>query len=228
MKFYISNPELDHQIEDILRKIRLSMNGIASDHMKQHGISYKKNYGVSIPRLREIASGYTPNNDLAQRLWLLEVRETMILATILQPADKFTFEMAKKWSEKLNQLEIIELTSMNLFSKLDWANLICLNWIESDNQWLRIAAFILAARIYVQLDQTDIYKIIERGKEMSFNAEFQLYKSIAICFSRFCRKNQQIATFVLAEISPFFDSDCTGQQYIFNEVKSELLFLEIK
>ena len=74
MKFYISTPGLDTKISEIRRKIRLSMNGIVSEQMAQKGISYKINYGVSIPRIKEIAKDYAPDHDLAQRLWMLQIR----------------------------------------------------------------------------------------------------------------------------------------------------------
>lgn len=62
MKYYIANPDLDLQITEIRRKIRLSMNGIISDQMSQNGIFYKKNYGVDIPRIKEITKSYIPKD----------------------------------------------------------------------------------------------------------------------------------------------------------------------
>ena len=89
MKFLLTNPKIDQQIAEIKRKIRLSMNGITSESMESGGIVYKKNFGVAIPRLREIAREYNPDHDLAQRLWMLKIRETMILATLLEEPEKF-------------------------------------------------------------------------------------------------------------------------------------------
>ena len=63
MKYTLVNPKLDALIIEIRRKIRLSMNGIVSEQMVQNGIRYKKNYGVSIPRIKEIAAGYSPSHD---------------------------------------------------------------------------------------------------------------------------------------------------------------------
>ena len=94
MKYTLVNPKLEAQITEIRRKIRLSMNGIVSGQMTEKGIHYKKNYGVSIPRIKEIASTYPPSHDLAQRLWNLQIRETMIMATLLEPAGSFQSQQA--------------------------------------------------------------------------------------------------------------------------------------
>jgi 3-methyladenine DNA glycosylase AlkD len=227
MKFYISNPELDNQILQIRRTIRLSMNGIVSDQMVNSGIIYKKNYGVSIPRIKEIAKTYTPNHDLAQRLWALQIRETMILATLLEPVDKFTPEIAKEWAKSFNQIEIIEQSCMNLLCKLEFANSLAAEFIQSENQWLQTTGFILYARIFGKINQNEIIEIIKKTITLSVTDNLHLYKSLALCLSRFCRKDKEIATYILKEIEVFSQSSSTGQRYIYNEVKQEILFLDI-
>lgn len=227
MKFYISNPELDNQILQIRRTIRLSMNGIVSDQMVNSGIIYKKNYGVSIPRIKEIAKTYTPNHDLAQRLWALQIRETMILATLLEPVDKFTPEIAKEWTKSFNQIEIIEQSCMNLLCKLEFANSLAAEFIQSENQWLQTTGFILYARIFEKINRNEIIEIIKKTITLSVTDNLHLYKSLALCLSRFCRKDKEIATYILKEIEVFSQSSSTGQRYIYNEVKQEILFLDI-
>ncbi|MDR3652104.1 MAG: DNA alkylation repair protein [Paludibacter sp.] len=227
MKYYISNPELDKQIAEIRVKVRLSMNGIVSEKMAQNGINYKKNYGVSIPRIREIAKLYPQNHDLAQRLWNLQTRETMILATLLEPIDKFTFQHAQEWVDSFNQIEIVEQACMNLFSKLPYATNLCTNWIHQDKKWRQITGFILAARVYEKLDQDEINDIIKVALTVSENAEFHLYKAIALCLSRFCRVNKNIAQYILNEIKAFKQTPTAGQKLILDEVTQEILFLNI-
>lgn len=227
MKFYISNPELDAQITEIRRVIRLSMNGIVSDQMIQNGIIYKKNYGVTIPRIKEIAKNYSQNHDLAQRLWALQIRETMILATLLEPADRFTPELATEWLKDFNQIEIIEQSCMNLLCKLEFANQLSVEFIQSENSWAQITGYILAARIFEKFNRDEIIEITKKAITSSFTTELHLYKSIALCLSRFCRKDKEIATYILKETELFSQSSSSGQQYIFNEVKQEILFLDI-
>jgi 3-methyladenine DNA glycosylase AlkD len=227
MKFYISNPELDDQIAEIRRTIRLSMNGVVSDQMTNNGIRYKKNYGVSVPRIKEIAKKYTPNHDLAQRLWSLQIRETMILATLLEPTDKFSIETASKWLESFNQIEIIEQSCMNLFSKLPFATKLVSDLIQSENTWFQITGYILAARTLDKFNAYETIEIIEKAVQSSYTDELHLYKSIALYLSRLCRKDRQIATYILKEVDCFSDNSSIGQRYILNEVKQEILFLDI-
>lgn len=123
------------------------MNGVIAFQMSKNGIVYQKNYGVTIPRLKEIATQYESQHKLAQKLWELPIRETMILATLLEPTEKFTYSMAQQWMEECNQIELIEQICMNLFSHLSYAPLLCCEWISSENDWKKIAGFILSSRI---------------------------------------------------------------------------------
>ena len=51
MKYFIQNPQLEAIIKEIRKKIRLSMNGVVADKMKESGIRYKQNFGVYISLL---------------------------------------------------------------------------------------------------------------------------------------------------------------------------------
>ena len=227
MNYYISSPELDTRIKEIRRKIRLSMNGIVSEQMIQGGIIYKKNFGVSIPRIKEIALTYTPDHNLAQRLWDLKIRETMIMATLLEPIDKFSMESAAKWVKDINQIEIAEQTTMNLFCKLPYADKIASEWVQSDQIWIQITGLLLAARIVNSLNADEISIIIEKGISLSTSDNFHLYKAIALCFARLCRKNKEVASSILKEIEEFSNSSLISRQFILKEVKQEILFLDL-
>jgi len=227
MKYLLATPILDAQIAEIKRKIMLSMNGIVSEQMTQSGILYKKNYGVTIPRIKEIAVGYPSNHDLAQRLWTLQIRETMIMATLLEQPEKFTADIAQDWVSQFDQIEIIEQTCMNLFCKLDFANSLCTKWVQSDKIWIQITGFILAARLVGKFNASETEVIIQKGLELSAIEDFHLYKAIGLCLSRLCRKGKETATTILKEIEAIAQPNSKSQQFICNEVKQEIIFLDI-
>ena len=202
------------------------MNGIVSGQMTQNGIIYKKNYGVSIPRIKEIASLYPANHDLALRLWNLQIRETMILATLLEPVDACTPELANKWVESFNQVEIVEQACMNLFSKLQFSNSLCMEWVTTEKDWTQITGFTLGARIFSTLNSNEVNSIIEVALQLSDTGNFFLYKAIALCLSRFCRRDKETSRFILNEIASISESTSVSQHYIWNEVRQEILFLD--
>lgn len=226
MLFFIGNEELDNTIKQIRRKIRASMNGVVADAMRQHGVVYKKNFGVNIPRLKEISLQYEPSHDLAQRLWALDVRETMILATWLQPTAKFTPELAEQWLRSVSQPELAEQLCMNLLSKLAFANKLALDWINHSDLWHQIVGFMLATRIWKEFSTEQVNQLIERALELSCTDEFLLYKSIAVALGRICRQGKDVSDLILQRINQFEHSEHASENYIFQEVHSEVSFLD--
>ena len=85
--------------------------------MKNRGLNYKINYGVSIPLLRQLASGYEKKHLLALKLWNKQWRETMILATMLEEPDLVNENQMDYWVKSFTSIEIAEQAAMNLFSK---------------------------------------------------------------------------------------------------------------
>lgn len=227
MKFFISNPSLDNDIAGIKLKIRLSMNGVVSDKMRDSGIEYKQNYGVAIPRIRQIALEYTPNHDLAQRLWSFKIRETMILATLLQPVDKFPINDALLWLAEVNQNELAEQLVMNLLVKTDFAEELILTCLNSQNMWMQVCGFLLAARLYNKISVETQALVIQHAFEKSHIDDLHVYKSIATCLGRFCRNGKSVQQAINSKIESDFSLSSVGHNFIKQEVNQEILFFQI-
>lgn len=227
MKFFIENKEIDDTVREIRKKIRLSMNGEVSASMTQRGLKYKRNFGVNIPRIKEISQNYSPNHDLASRLWALKIRETMILATLLQPLKKFSKKDAEEWMKAVDQTELAEQISMNLFSKLPFATELALDLINSDKMWNQIVGFMVIARVWKTISEEELLQILNRSVELSPKDELHLYKSISLALSRLCRKDEYFSKLILEKISGFDGSDLVSQKYIFSEIKNEVDFMNI-
>ena len=61
--------EVNELIKDIKKQFRLYMNGVVSQSMREKGLDYKLNFGIEVPRIKEIAAKYEKNHDLAQAMW---------------------------------------------------------------------------------------------------------------------------------------------------------------
>lgn len=66
---------MQETIQQIRKQLRLAMNGVVSSSMRDKGMDYKMNFGVSVPKIKEIASQYEPSEALASLLWEQDVRE---------------------------------------------------------------------------------------------------------------------------------------------------------
>ena len=87
--------KIKEQIREIRVALRLAMNGVISTSMREKGMHYKLNFGVPLLEVRQIASRFQPNAQLAETLWKEDIREFKLLAPLLMPLDQFTPELAK-------------------------------------------------------------------------------------------------------------------------------------
>lgn len=138
------------QVREIKRGLRGVMNGPVSQSMREKGLTYKVNFGVELPRLREMAAGLPHERALAAALWKEDIRECRLLAAMLQPADDFLLEVADIWVEQMRFQEEAECTVMHLFARLPYASQKMFEWIAAEERMFRLCGWLLAARLFMQ------------------------------------------------------------------------------
>ena len=144
------NMEVNEQIKAIKKQFRLFMNGVVSQSMREKGLDYKLNFGIELPRLKEIAGTFEKNHDVAQALWKENIRECKIMAGLLQPVETFYPEIADIWIEDMHYPEIAELTCMNLFQYLPYASEKVFEWIAADEEYFQFCGYMLMARLLMK------------------------------------------------------------------------------
>lgn len=138
------------QIRQIKASLRLFMNGMTSQSMREKGLSYKLNFGIELARLKEIASGYQQDRCLAQELWKEDIRECRILATMLYPALEMDMDLAELWIEQMPSTEVARICVLYLFSKLSFAPQLALRSIASDDRMAQVCGYSIIARLLQQ------------------------------------------------------------------------------
>jgi len=212
---------------EIMRKIVLSMNGEVSERMGILGMEYRKNYGVAVPRLKEIAAGYPHDKLLAMELWNRKIRESMIMATLLAPVDKFSRANALKWIGEIAGLEMAEQLSMNLLSKLPFCGSLAVELTASEKEWERIIGFMTAVRIYVELTDNEAGIIVRNGFASDVENSYFLAVSVARSTGRMSRKGSAIASEIAGLLHEYEANTAGYRKLVVEEIKQELIFLNI-
>lgn len=135
-------------VRQIKAQLRLFMNGVLSQSLREKGLKYRLIFGVELPRLKEIAAGYEKNHDLAQALWKEDIRECKILATYLQPTATFDPELADFWMESVHNTELADYLCMALLRHLPYASQKAFQWMASENRMEQYTGFRLMAHLF--------------------------------------------------------------------------------
>lgn len=134
---------MDEKVIDLIAQIKQRMNGAVAESMRESGIIYKVNYGVTIPELKEIASPFKGNHDLAIHLFEQDIRECKIIASLIDDPAQVTGDQIDRWCEDFNNIEIVEQVCNNLLWKSDFALPRSYEWCLDDDELMKKAGLLI-------------------------------------------------------------------------------------
>ncbi len=141
--------------DDIIQKLRTLSNSKAIEGMARFGITPQKTFGVSIPNLRRIAQVAGRNRNLAQKLWASDIRETRILASMIDELKEVTEKQMERWVKDFDYWEICDQCCMNLFEKTRFAYKKAEEWSQREEEFVKRAGYVLMARLAVSDKKTE-------------------------------------------------------------------------
>lgn len=216
--------DLKEQLKDIKTQLRLSMNGAVSQSMREKGLVYKLNFGVELPRIKMIAACYEKNHDLAQALWKEDIRECKILAGLLQPVDTFYPEIADIWVESIRNMEIAELTCMNLFQHLPYAPAKSLHWIADEQEFVQTCGFLTAARLLMKkgdMEERAAGELLDQALCAVHADSYAVRNAAMLVIRKYMQHSEEHAFQVCRLVEGWADSPKEEEQMLYNMVKAE-------
>lgn len=216
--------DIKEQLRDIKTQLRLSMNGVVSQSMREKGLVYKLNFGVELPRIKAIAEGYEKNHELAQTLWKEEIRECKILAGMLQPIETFCPEIADIWVEDIRNIEIAELTCMNLFQNLPYAPAKSFHWMADEREYVQTCGFLTAARLLTKKgDMTEraSAELLDQALCNVRSESYHVRNAALLVIRKYMQHSEEHAFWVCRMVEGMADSAVEAEQILYNMVKAE-------
>lgn len=154
------------RLKEIKQSFRLLMNGVTAQSQREKGLDYHINWGASLQHLRELASEYEADKDLAMALWKDDVRECKIIATILMPPEAMEMDMALLWIEQTHTQEIAEIATTNLYQHLSYAEEMALLLIASPDVMKQLHGYALMSCLFAKgtiPNERDINEFIDQA-----------------------------------------------------------------
>ncbi|WP_321335514.1 DNA alkylation repair protein [uncultured Bacteroides sp.] len=220
--------ELAEQLKEIKTQLRLSMNGVVARSMREKGLNYKLNFGVELPRIKMIAGGYEKDHSLAQALWKENIRECKIMAGLLQPVDSFFPEIADIWVEDIQNIEIAELTSMNLFQHLPYAPAKSFHWIADEREYVQTCGFLVIARLLVKkgdMAERVAEEFLDQAVTAVLSGSYTVRNAAILAIRKFMEHSEAHAFIVCRLVEGFVSSENEREQVLYkmvNEVVGNL------
>lgn len=216
--------DLNEQLKDIRTQLRLGMNGVVSQSMREKGLVYKLNFGVELPRIKAIAANYEKDHQLAQALWKEDIREFKILAGMLQPVDTFYHEIADIWIEDILNIEIAELTVMNLFQHLPYAPAKSFRWIADEREYVQVTGYLTIARLLAKKgDMTEraSSELLDQAITAVLSGTYHVRNSALLAMRKFMAHSEANAFLVCRLVERYAGSEKEPEQLLYNMAKEE-------
>ena len=137
-------------LREIKRSLRGVMNGVVSASMRGKGLTYKVNFGVELPRLREMSARWTPSAELAEALWSEDIRECRLLAAMLMPPTAFSDEQALRWIGTMRFAEEAECTSAHLLAQMPGASDLAFRLLSDAQPMAQCCGYLTLARLFMR------------------------------------------------------------------------------
>lgn len=217
--------DVNELIKDIKAQLRLFMNGVVSQSMREKGLSYKINFGVELPRIKEIAGKYEKNHQLAQALWKEDIRECKILAGLLQPVDTFYPEISDIWVEDIRNIEIAEMTCMTLFQHLPYAPAKSFQWIADEREYIQVCGFLTIARLLMKkgdMDDRAAGEFLDQAICAVLSGTHHVRNAAILALRKFINHSQENAFRFCRLIDNYADSEKEAELLLYNVAKEEL------
>lgn len=128
-------------MQTLKRRLFAMRNGALAENMRRQGAKYRIIFGVNLPQLIEIASETPKSVQLAQALWDNQTtRESMLIAPMLYPREKFDIEDARKWIATVPTAEVCDIFCHKLLRYMNYALQIVSEIKDSENEMKRYTA----------------------------------------------------------------------------------------
>ena len=180
---------MQEKLKEIKQSFRLYMNGVTAKSLRDKGVNYHLNWGVSLQHLQEMAAEIkadltdAPSGELltpplgevgrgslftlSSLLWKENIRECKILATMLMPADNFPADLAMLWVEQTPTQEVAELAAMHLYQHLPYAKDMALQLIAQPYEMAQLQGYCILARLFsnnTEFTESEINEVIDQAQ----------------------------------------------------------------
>lgn len=128
--------ENEKTVKNIRESLRRSMDGIVAKSMRDKGLHYSMNFGLTRQYIIRLAKSIDKNYNLASYLISREVRELKILGQMLFPSESVNYTIAKYLAISTSyNTELRDLIVMDLFDNCSNSPLWALDFLTENNPY---------------------------------------------------------------------------------------------
>lgn len=213
------------QYDDTLQRLKSLADPKAVEGMARYGIATEKAYGVSIPNLRKIAKDIGKDHSLAQRLWQAGIRETRILASMIDDPKMVTEEQMESWVKDFDSWEVCDQCCQNLFGRRKFAYQKAVEWSSNEAEFIKRAGFVLMARLAVsdkKADDKEFVKFLPIIKREAADDRNFVKKAVSWALRQIGKRNLALNGMAIKSAQEIQQMDSASARWVASDAIREL------
>ncbi len=143
------------KIKQVLNRLKSMSNPEWAEKSRYFGVESKNIYGISNPKIRELAKEIGTDHSLALELWESGIHEAMILATLIDSPQQVTEQQMEKWVKGIDSWSTCDSCCGNLFDRTSFAYRKAAEWTKRKREYEKRAGFSLMAYLSVHDKKSD-------------------------------------------------------------------------
>jgi 3-methyladenine DNA glycosylase AlkD len=154
-------------------------------------------------------------------LWKEDIRECKIMAALVMPIDSFLPEVANIWVEQIDNIEIAELTVMNLFQDLPYAPALSFKWIADEREFVQTCGFLTIARLLMKrgdMDERPADEFLDQAINSAVSESYNVRKAALLAIKKYMQYSEEHAFKVCRLVEPLSNSVEEKRQALYNMV----------
>ncbi|MCD8072346.1 MAG: hypothetical protein LUE10_04080 [Alistipes sp.] len=129
----------------LLSLLRRQMNGAVAGSMREKGLRYRLNYGVSVADIKSAAAGFAPDHPFAKYIYGADIRELFLSAFLIADPLSVTADELTFWASGIITTETASNGAVWLFCKSPAAEALIAHYYGCGDPLLRYCALMTAA-----------------------------------------------------------------------------------
>lgn len=141
------------KVEDIVAKLKRKSQSPPIDPYDTYARPVSK--PISISKIKALAKYIGTKHELALDLWKEDMMEAKLLAILIENPKRVDEEQMDEWVYQINSREVCDLACTTIFDKTDIYPKKIAEWVKSDQEFVRRAAFVLIATTASRKNDSD-------------------------------------------------------------------------
>jgi len=142
-------------VTEIIQALKEKSNPANLEGMRRFGIDSSNALGVPMPEVRKLARSIKKDHALALELWKTGIRETQILASLIDDPKLVTPQQMDVWVKDFNSWDLCDQVCGNLFDRTVFAMEKALLYSSHTAEFIKRAGFVLMAEFAVHDKKAD-------------------------------------------------------------------------